>query len=269
MAENILQPSTELGLSLLIESRLRSTLPPSNLLVKSAWYLFQLYIAAQEYRGSVRYMAAQPQSDSEKLFDEVVRIREIAQTLVSNAVPLAECYEFLDSGNQEDQTGGKDTRAQNLRGTLETQSSDLASVHRQYAKPLCEQLRQAGVAETTSAAFVDDVLDLLWEIESFTRIMGQLIGSTESNTTQSKFVEFLTRIVRSLVGSRAEVSKMLAPSLWEIAHPWLSDGHAMYHLGGRQDHDNNFANPGILGWSLIVLSELTTADMKHTTTEMK
>lgn len=222
-------------LGLLIESKLRLVVPRSHFLVKSSWYLAQLYIAAREYRMVVRKMATSPSGSANALFNEMTLTREIAKTFSFYAVSLGRVYEMLDDYVRDgaDNEEGKKTSKATLGDPPTSSHGDLAGLHRKYYERLRRRLRRTGCTEATSATFANDALHLLWETDLFVRRVASLI------TREGK--------------DRSGLGALFA----EIARPWIPlHGHAIYHLGSWDDEDASLYNPGVLEWSLVVLAEI-------------
>lgn len=229
-----------------LESRFLLVVPASYFVVRSSWYLAQMYYAALEYTFTAKKMATAQRSVGE-IFNDVIRIREIAKSLVFNAIPFAECYDLLiDHVDQSVNDKEENDPPERTRPTSPVRGSgSLLLVHRKYSKPLRERLQKAGCSESTSARFVNDVLHLLWELESF------------------------RQNIQRLISRKKQLPRKSASLLSDISDPWLGSGHAMYHLGGREDRDNDFSNPGVLGWSLVILSEITPFTEKGNSKRLK
>jgi hypothetical protein len=222
--------------SSLIEAKLLLVMPSLSGTVKVAWYLTLLYAIAVAYRAVIRKMATL-QGDNDTLLAELKRIREIAKALHHFAGLLAISYEEdLDAYLDRERKSNEHDEAHLV--------DDLAALHQAYNRPLCKRLQQAGCSKSISEKFVDDVLDLLWEMETFTQNMEKLM---------------------SLPGDdEASVVRLLK----EIAHPWRAiNFHLHYHLGDFEGSYSGLYNPGVLGWSLAIMSEITPTEEAETSNE--
>ncbi len=228
MSESNPDHLTLLDVSSLIESKLLLVMPSLSGAVKVAWHLALMHAIAVAYKAAIRKMAA-PQSDSNTLLAELKRIREIAKALHHYGGLFAISYE-------EDLDAYLDLERESNEHDDAHPIGDLAAIHRAYNRPLCLRLQQAGCSKGISEKFVDDVLDLLWEMETFTQNMEKLInlpGDDEAN---------VIRLLR------------------QIAYPWRSiNFHLHYHLGDFEGSYSGLYNPGVLGWSLAVMSEIAPA----------
>jgi hypothetical protein len=221
-----------------IESKLYLLLSSSHDVVTPAWHLMLLYIAAVEYSSSIRKLSS-ANSNREVVFTDVKRVREVAKTLKYHADVFAAIYEQFLEIHLEEWSESAESEISKSRNTRP--SGSLIALHRKYSRPLLRRLQNAGCSEQIAKRFVDDALDLLWELESFTRQVGKLANIRKDD--------------------RANLSSVI----WKVCYPWQHiNFHLRYHLGEFEGSYSGLYNPGVLGWSLAALSEINYEETRKT-----
>lgn len=210
---------TNRELRLQISDKLAQIEAPRLLVVRPALYLAQMHQMASEYQALAKKLVTHSYAYSHEVLADILLLREVAKILSHHVQVFIESYEELALFfPDEEEYHPPDINP----------PSGMSPIHRQHFPAFCIRLQKIGCSDLTSAKFAEDMLGLWWELR------------------------LLSKRVETLVTQEHQVAD-IATIVSDIAAPWTETlWHAIFHLGEYEQ----LYNPGVLGWSLVVLSEI-------------
>ena len=205
-----------------LESRLLSLGATSFEAAKLSRYLTRLCSAAEDHLEAVRALAS-PAETPGGVFNDVERTWKDAKELKRYGNLFTKAYQRSVLCKEIEQ---RVATRDDLWNSLPT--GDLACLNQSLAPRLLQALR-ADCPQVIGERYVDDVVDLTWELETFVDRLKGLVSKSQDAALLTYYIA----------------------ARWE---PMTQ--HLWYHLGGLEEYYPGDYHPGVLGWSLAVLSEI-------------
>ncbi len=203
-----------------VQTKLAMLFPQHYIFIKLSFYMAQLYENAKDFCTNLERF--EQWDGHEAWLAEITRLREIAKSLRHFSSLLVDEYDllepFLENKAPEE--------------TLETSQRIVETYQvRQRFQNLLEQM---GCSERVCREITDDAWDLYGEL-----------------------VEIIFKIEK-LISIPSPNNGYLTSVLADVVYPWSHmRWHAAYHLGEYEESTSHFYHAGFLGWSLILLEELS------------